>query len=405
MQPAFTDLRMRNGAARLMAQREALALPATSLLHSLALAAFLYLALAIGKFAAPSLIGGQPSYLHTVGFAAAFLLLFIRPATLAVLARTVGLLFPFLVVLAVSAFFTEDWAYAQKKLDSAFLVTPLISVAAAELVARNGIARALKLFLLVALAFLAMTILYKLQSGLFDRQSRFFLNGPIVFGWLMGLNCLLSLHLYLSERRAAHWLAAAAAFALAVLWTASKGPLLALGLALVFLLASRMSRRSVMALTVLPAAAYFLAPRLLPETALERLAALDRLFSGQTTGADAGSIGARTDAFGDAIATFVERPLFGVGLGNFQFSSGTGLLYPHSIVPESLAEMGLAGAVALIFTGTRILISTSALGRLVLVYFAVALSFSGDLSYIHLLLGLPIALILARKPAAAQDRA
>lgn len=404
MQPAFTDLQSRAGVERQAARRGPLAPHATALPRSLALATFLYLALAIGKFSVPSNIGGQPAYLHTIGFAAAFLLLFIRPATLAVAARAMWMLLPFLVVLAVSAFFTEDWAYAQKKIDSAFLVTPLISIAAAELTARNGIARALKLFLLVALAFLAMTILYKLQSGLFDRQSRFFLNGPIVFGWLMGLNCLLALHLYLTEKRPIHWLAAAAAFALAVLWTASKGPLLALVLTLGFLLASRLNWRSVMALTGLPAAAYFLAPRFLPETALERFGALDRLLSGQTTGADAGSIGARTEAFGDAIAIFLERPFFGVGLGNFQFGSSTGLLYPHSVVPESLAEMGLIGAFALIFVSARILISTSTLGRLVLVYFAVALSFSGDLSYIHLLLGLPLALIPARKPG-AQARA
>src|SRR5690606_3743121 len=107
-------------------------------------------------------------------------------------------------------------------------------------------------------------LIYKGTLGLDDRGVRFFINGPIVFGWIMGWNFLICLYLFFKGFR--RWLVAcgAVAFFLAVLWTQSKGPLIATGaIALIAVFSMRGIKASLVgaiALAGIMVLTYFLIP-------------------------------------------------------------------------------------------------------------------------------------------------
>jgi O-antigen ligase len=57
------------------------------------------------------------------------------------------------------------------------------------------------------------------------------------------------------------------------------------------------------------------------------------------------NVTARSDFLGEAMALFLQAPLLGVGLGGF---SATGVhLYPHNVIAETAAELGVVGLLAL----------------------------------------------------------
>ncbi|MBM3695456.1 MAG: hypothetical protein FJW79_05940 [Actinobacteria bacterium] len=151
--------------------------------------------------------------------------------------------------------------------------------------------------------------------------------------------------------RLAAWCAAAAIGA-AVIFTFSRGGILALGVVAVLMLLRRPARWGTLLALALVAA---LAVPFLPSGYIDRLTTLGQVGTVQST-TDV-SIRGRTAELGAAWAMFVERPLTGVGLGNFaahyqEYARGLGIEVrrvdreAHNLYLEVAAETGVFGLAA-----------------------------------------------------------
>lgn len=292
------------------------------------------------------------------------------------------MLYVFLVLLVFGMLRTDDPAYAMLKIDGAIIVPFFTSFIAVECIRKHGASETCKAMCAVLFAILVATVLYKLHFGFFDRTVRFFLNGPIVFSWLMGVLAILSLHLGISTNSKIYFLVFALAF-LAVIWSMSKGPLLALTATLVFyFLRNITNKRASAALFVVASVVcvtvYFIKDALLSS----RYMAIFRVSQGDDV--DEGSVGARMGMWTDSIELAHDHPLIGVGLANWQFYTDTDFFYPHNFVLELASEMGIIFT----FLAFMVIVTTSwkirqSIFFSVVVFLFICLLFSGDVTYLR----------------------
>ncbi|WP_157958005.1 O-antigen ligase family protein [Pararhodobacter aggregans] len=314
--------------------------------------------------------------------------------------RSVSLLFFALAAfLSVQALLPIDPAIALVKIDG-FLVGGLF----VYLIFRRAVDRHdesfYTSFVVCGLVILSLTIAYKLLFGFWDRQVRFFLNGPIIFGWIMATMCLLCLRRYVRGGGMVP-IVTFFLFFLAVIWTGSKGPLIAMGASgLFFLIASR--RLGALSVVVGCTVLAFLTLselNLLPE----RFSVFQRLLSSDLNDSDAGSIGIRQQMLRDSISVFWQNPILGVGISNWiHFSDDMDIksyefVYPHNFFGEALAEYGLVGATFFLLILTWVFIRADAFSRALIILFLTALQFTGDMSYWRFLYFLPLALSTRNK--------
>ena len=295
---------------------------------------------------------------------------------------------------------TTNTAFAVDKIDGA-----IICAAAVALLLRQGYdvygqQTFLSSFLWWSFAVLVATVAYKLQAGFFDRGVRFLLNGPIVYGWLMGFCSLLAYHIWHTKRKPVFG-GLFFAFLLGLIWTESKGSLLAFlaGLLLYVALNARESlRRSLPVIAVFFAVLYFLFDAVQLFLQDSRLSAIARIFAGELSATDEGSVGMRSLLADIALDQFAAHPLFGIGLGNFRYGE---YLYPHNQHLEMFAEGGVfVGSLHLLFIAIAFA-RADALHKSVLVLFFVASSFSGDASYLRFLYAFSLLALLPRPSIAA----
>jgi O-antigen ligase len=130
--------------------------------------------------------------------------------------------------------------------------------------------------------------------------------------------------------------------------TGSRGALVALfvvgGLILVSLLRDRRRLMAALfALLALTVIGSFVVAELvvLPRAALDRYTLLG-IFSGDAVQSEA----ARWSVYDNALAAFADAPLLGIGIGNFAVFEPV-LRYPHNLVLQFAAELGMVGLVAL----------------------------------------------------------
>lgn len=211
------------------------------------------------------------------------------------------------------------------------------------------LARVLVIFLALDLL---VAVVYKALFGFFDRQVMFFLNGPIVFGRVMSVGLILSLYVFRGFFR----IVAAFAFFAAIVWTESKGPILAATLTLLamgWLSSGRRGRLAVLfacfavVITVVLVAQYYQ----ISAKQVGRLAILLNVLSGDTTlpmlvESDTG----RTNLWGASVKMIFAYP-FGVGLGGWAYFADTSLTnpYPHNLFLELWCEGGIVlGTLALL---------------------------------------------------------
>ena len=91
---------------------------------------------------------------------------------------------------------SPDINYGLYKIGNLTFVTLTITVLLAVAHDRSSLTHIGKVLVMLLGILLVMTLLHKLRTGFFDRDSLFFLNGAIVFGRLMGIAALLSLVLF-----------------------------------------------------------------------------------------------------------------------------------------------------------------------------------------------------------------
>jgi len=288
-----------------------------------------------------------------------------------------------------------DMSFAIEKIDGAILCTAALVIVVHAAFEDHGARRVQAMFLGFALLVLGLTLAYKAHFGFFDRQTRFFLNGPIVYGWLMGLCALLALHLWNTER-ATRWLCLFPVFVAAMAWTESKGAAIAWAAASSFYVVAALRRSlwTTLATGTLIVIAYACWQHELIELFQDsRYAAVARLIAGELTDVDDSSVGIRAALAQRAFEQFLDQPLFGIGLARFSFD---GLVYPHNQHLEIFTELGLFAGMAHALFVLAALLRASKFNRAVIVFVAVASSFSGDASYLRFLYGACLLAFLPR---------
>lgn len=236
-------------------------------------------------------------------------------------------------------------------------------------------------FINVGLLILFITIIFKLNTGFWSRPERYFLNGSIVFGWLMGLMAVFALNFYIKtdkKKYLFYWLV----FTIAVVWSFSKGPLLSVVIvsALSMIIAQRF--KLIFVTIVVIFIIYFLLFYLEIQVAPNRLFAILRVISGETNQADAGSVGNRIMQWRHAIKLIESYPFFGAGIGNFSLNlAGYNSPYPHNIILELLSEHGIFTSTVILFI---VLVSLHPFKweyMSLFLFLLICMSFSGDAAY------------------------
>ena len=243
-------------------------------------------------------------------------------------------------------------------------------------------------FVRIMLMVLGLTFLFKAaQSGLMDRDVPYLLNGPIVFGWLMGIGALSSVYILILERSLINLLIAISLF-LAVIWSGSKGPILAYLLSAIFMYVviggfrfGRLMQICIF-LTVVTIAVIL-------SVSTEKMldSRLGLLFDIYMNGVDysEGSVGVRLASYESSLQLISENLFSGIGPGAFAKYEPE-LMYPHNVHLEVLLESGLmvfAVYAALVVYGV---IHGNPLIRSIIIFFVICMSFSGDVSYLRYLM-------------------
>lgn len=181
------------------------------------------------------------------------------------------------------------------------------------------------------------------------------------------------------------YLAAFAIFFMALVWTESKGAILAflIGLAIYCVLRFHRKYKLLIALVIGGIVFYFtLADQLVELLEDSRLSAILRIVGGELNQSDEGSVGSRVVLIDKAMQDFSSHIFMGIGLANYSFNE---FVYPHNQHLEIFAEMGVVvGFIHVIF----VLLSfwrANILNKALIVFFGVAASFSGDVSYLRFL--------------------
>ena len=257
---------------------------------------------------------------------------------------------------------------------------------------------ALQFVVTVLAAVLIAAVLVKAVDGtLFNRnEGRYLINGPIVFGWLMGMGFVGSFGLWYASGKK-EFVGLSILFYFAVFWTFSKGPILACTVVVLYLtlLSTKFSlkRFALFSISVLVLGS-FLIFYFGDSAALSRL----NLAEHAATAGSEGSIRIRSVALQAAMNLALDHPLVGIGAGNFSsFIRLSGLVYPHNVWLEVFLEYGLFAGVAVLLIVAYAFVRAEPLIRAFLLFFALCLSFSGNISYLRYLMPfLYIALVFRR---------
>jgi O-antigen ligase len=199
------------------------------------------------------------------------------------------------------------------------------------------------------------TAVQNIVAGVDDVRISGPIGDPNFYAQLLVMLTPLALDRAMAEprrsRRLAAW-GAVGAMAASIVFTFSRGGVLALGVVVLLMLLRRPARWRSLAALALAAA---LAVPFLPSGYLDRLTALGQVGTVEST-TDV-SIRGRTAEAGAGWGMFVDHPLTGVGLGNYsghyqEYARALGIEVkrvdrePHNLLLEVAAETGLPGLIA-----------------------------------------------------------
>jgi hypothetical protein len=289
-----------------------------------------------------------------------------------------------LLLLLIGALRSEHPGFIVDKVQGGVLCTVILTLAFANCFRRYGIDQTNIAMINVATFILAATLAYKVHAGFFDRSVRFFINGPIVYGWICGFFCLSCVQL--AKNRGSELYSFLGVFFLfATLWTQSKGPLLALFMAMIYLNMNYIWRRKLLFLTAIFLLVFIFLYNIERVSELldgSRFSVILRLLESQTSESDAGSNGSRGDLIHHAISNIENNPIIGIGFGQFEYA---GFIYPHNQHLEIATELGVP--VFLLHLGFLLyaFLKSNRDFRSLMIFFSAAGLFSGDFSYLRFL--------------------
>jgi O-antigen ligase len=289
-----------------------------------------------------------------------------------------------LIILLIGSFPSEYPGYFFDKIQGGILSATMAFFGLSNCYLRHGIQKTHKMLVISAVAILILTIVYKLNFGFFDRSVRFLINGPIVFGWIAGLFCIMCFQLH-SELKKRWYGLLGCLFLVVVLWTQSKGPLIALFIVLGYsnigaALKHKYKAALIGSFIIMTLVVNFEAVDLiLSET---RFSVVTRILSGQMQDSDEGSVGVRGELLDHAILQIEKHPITGIGLGQFEH---LGFKYPHNQHLEIATELGIPAFVLHLGLIGYCLYFSHRNFRSFIFFFFIAGLFSGDMSYLRFL--------------------
>ena len=261
--------------------------------------------------------------------------------------RSVALIQVPILLLGVSIFWSSDPELGADKFTTLVVSGNIAFILFNTVIEKHGADELAKLLAIYLAILLLIAIPYKAAFGFFNRQVNFFINGPIIFARLMSIAALLSLFFLDGKKR----VVSVILFCLAIVWTESKGPILAITVTfgcIALLYASPSTRKKVFWYV---AAAVLLVISVVNYVGLTlddlgRLGSLFALLSGDLSeideSANTGSLGSRFEMWSKTIDLIPNVP-FGLGLGAWDAAVDTRLpsAYPHNLFLELWAEGGL----------------------------------------------------------------
>ena len=274
-------------------------------------------------------------------FVTTFFFTFLIISILGIESRSLKLLF-FIIPISFSLLWSENVDYGLYKIGNLFLSSYIALIFFSAAIKLTSISFLSKVILKLLLFLLIITIFYKINYGFFDREVLFFLNGPIVFGRLMGIGAILTLVSTSSKLKKGLYFMV---FAIAVIWTASKGPILALFtvtlIYAIFFMNLRQQIVSLIAVIVLGLLAYG-NPDVLRELGLIRLIdTITYLFS-ENENFSSRSISLRWAVLNESFQALLTNSILGVGLGDWASNVlNLGFIYPHNFFAEVFVEGGM----------------------------------------------------------------
>ena len=260
-----------------------------------------------------------------------------------------------------------DPSYGSRKLQL-FVAQNLVLLVAGIVIARKPGRVELWVFVALLMAVLSSLVLtHQLMTGqttggVEGRVSLTQADNPILLGRDAARGLLLAVFVLLASRVA--WLRLVALGAIPVIAVSffaagSRGPVIGLLVGLVVLLALTVrdaaARRRVVLVVLGAIAAVALVPQLVPGGDIGRTLSI---FSG--TGEGVSSNG-RSHLWSLAWSLFTSHPLTGIGTGSFAAFGGIFASYPHNILLEAAAELGVVG---LVLVGGVLVFSVAQVARI-----------------------------------------
>lgn len=330
-----------------------------------------------------------------------FLLMTVNKRYRELVVKSFAWMMPIFLLMLVSMIGSRDVAYGFSKIEGAVFVSVAAASLVGVLVERLGNIKFLQYFVGFSSLMLIATIFQRAAQGLGGREGLFLFNGAILFGSLMGMNFLASFYLFYLTRLK-YYIFLSACFVGAVLWTQSKGPLVAVFLAGFFLYLYCFGREALSFKFILKVVFGFVIVFLFYEyvfdyfsTSDSRLLALVRILKGEMSDSDSGSVDVRVGALVETFSLWLDYPFFGVGIGNWGYYLGSdGLKYPHNILGETVSEFGLFGFFVVFCFFSVLFLRSRVINKVFLLHFFICLSFSGDASYWRLIIFYPLSYLI-----------
>jgi hypothetical protein len=283
----------------------------------------------------------------------------------------------YIMPIGVSVLWSANIEYGIYKIGNLLIVSYIALVYFAVAIKLTTLTYFMKSIVIILTLLLFITIIFKLKFGFFDREVMFFLNGPIVFGKIMGIGAALSLVAFDSTKKFLFFMI----FFLATVWTASKGPILSLlVVSTVYSIIAFDFKKNVLILFIVTALFFFLMENrfLFEEYGLTRILAVIDYYS--TDSKTLSSISVRLGVAQETIKLILEHPIFGVGLGGWANSLiNNGLMYPHNFFLEVFSEGGWLFGI--LFCVPYLIFLNSARSKLFYasLFLLISQQFSGDL--------------------------
>jgi O-antigen ligase len=238
----------------------------------------------------------------------------------------------------ITLLWSQDFNHGVDTLGNLFLFSIFSILIFIFLIQNRGLEKLLESLLFWLSILLILTVVYKLNFGFFDRDVRFFMNGPIVFGRIMGIGFIISL--FFKNDRIRRLLSVS--FFIAILWTGSKGPLISAVLVYIIYLYHYHNFAKFSFYIFISSLVVFFLVSSFQFGIVERIAYAFLEYTSGDFSFGESSIGGRITIWEETYQIIMDHYVFGIGIGSWEeFTGHHWAEYPHNFFLEAFSELGV----------------------------------------------------------------